>query len=61
MGALPIAAAPLSALLRRRGQEMDARPRAVAPPAEAPPSLMLFQPRPRGKDDDEALLLGTTP
>jgi hypothetical protein len=40
---------------------MGARPRTVAPPTEAPPGLMLCQPRPHGEDDDEKLSLGMTP
>jgi hypothetical protein len=40
---------------------MGARPRAVAPPTEAPPGLMLCQPCPHGEDDDEALSLGMMP
>jgi hypothetical protein len=40
---------------------MGARPRAVVPPTKALPVLMLCQRRPRGEDDNEALLLGAAP
>jgi hypothetical protein len=40
---------------------MGARPRAVAPPTEAPPGLMLYQPHLHGEDEEEALSLGATP
>jgi hypothetical protein len=40
---------------------MGARTHAAAPPAKAPPGLMLCQLRPHGEDDGEALSLGATP